>query len=328
MTIPGFKFGRSFLRTVRFKYRTAVIALALKATAILFEGVGLTMLVPIFELAARGGVVPGAIVQSRIGRVIESLFANTGLGMDLPSLLTALFVLIALRQVAMYANRVYLVHAQQQLMAEIRVQGMEGSVDANIGYHDETPVGDVVNDLVTETQRAVGVIFAVVSALGNFIMVAAYLVLLSFASSWLIPIGAAFAVIFGIALKGTMRKTRASSELLAGANRSLSRLLVERLRAMRLVKLSGTERAEVRNVISVTGEVRNQAVLLTKLAGPHPAVNRTGQRGTANSIFLYRAVIPGAELRGIARGYCGDGPTVAGRPGTGEGSANHARRIR
>jgi ABC-type multidrug transport system fused ATPase/permease subunit len=270
MTLPGYLFARSFLRVVRFKYRTAITALALKATAILFEGVGMTMLVPIFELAARGARSSGELLESRIGSAIETLFAKAGLAMNFPSLLAALFVLIALRQVAMYANRVYLVHAQQQLMAEIRVQGMESSINASIGYHDETPVGDMVNDFVTEAQRAVGVIFAVVSAIGNFVMVSAYLVLLSAASGWLVPTGAAFTVMFGFALKGTMRTTRASSELLAEANRSLSRFLVERLRAMRLIKLSGTEGAEISYLVSVTDNVRRQAVLLTRLQARIP----------------------------------------------------------
>ncbi len=270
MTIPGIDFARSFLSTVHFRYRTVATALALKATTILFEGVGMAMLVPIFELAARGETTSATMGQSRIAKAIETLFEKVGVEMEFPTLLCALFAMIALRQVATYANRVYLVHAQQRLMAEIRVQGMQASLKANIGYHDETPVGDMVNDFVTEVQRAVGVLFAVVSAIGNFIMVSAYLVLLSFASSWLIPIGLVFTVIFGVALKGTMRTTRASSELLAIANRSLSRFLVERLRAMRLIKLSGTEGEEVINLVDVTEDVRRQAVMLTKLQARIP----------------------------------------------------------
>ena len=171
MTIPGIDFARSFLRTVHFRYRTVATALALKATTILFEGVGMAMLVPIFELAARGETTSATMGQSQIAKAIETLFEKVGVDMEFPTLLCALFAMIALRQVATYANRVYLVNAQQRLMAEIRVQGMQASFKANIGYHDETPVGEIVNDFVTEVQRAVGVLFAVVSAIGNFIMV-------------------------------------------------------------------------------------------------------------------------------------------------------------
>ena len=244
--------------------------LALKAGATIFEGAGVAMLVPIFEAASKDGTAGAGEETTKIWTLVENVLTRLGLPMTFEVLLAVVAVLILMRQLTTYAHRVYLVAAQQRMIATLRNRTIEASFTAAVSYHDETPTGHIVNDIVTETQRAVAVGYAVISALGNFIVTAIYMVGITLAVGWLTLTVIVAAAVLGVGLRGLMRLTRDNSEVLASANRGLSKLTFDRLRAVRLLKLAGAEGTESAKVAETVEEARGAALLLAKLQARIP----------------------------------------------------------
>tara|TARA_B100000676_G_scaffold289487_1_gene322073 strand:+ start:707 stop:2551 length:1845 start_codon:yes stop_codon:yes gene_type:complete len=244
--------------------------LLLKALATVFEGVGVAMLVPVFEVAGTGGERADLAERPEIVGYIDRLFEAVGVEMTFESLLLATAVLVILRQITTYVHRVYFVAAQQRMTAILRERGVAASFAAHISYHDETPTGHIVNDLVTESQRAVGVVFAVFGILGNLIVTLIYIAGIAIASGWLMVGALAATGALSLGLRRLMRRSRDNSEVLATANRNLSKLVFDRLKAVRLLKLAGSEAKEAVTVGGAIEEARASALYLAKLQARIP----------------------------------------------------------
>jgi ABC-type multidrug transport system fused ATPase/permease subunit len=261
-------------REGRLTVGTALAVLGLKALATLAEGFGVAMLVPVFELADERASGAAATDQERsaiwnaVARVVEAL----GLPMSVEVLLVAIVVMVILRQGLVYAHRVYLVAAQQRMVAALREEGIDACFAARLDYHDAHSTGAIVNDLAQETQRAVAVAFALISAAGNLILTGIYLIGMALAAGWVVLAVLLCTMFLAPAMRRLLKRTRTESEALASANRSFSDLVLERLRAVRLIKLSGAE-TESRGIVGdAIEQARRSTLELARMQAKIPLV--------------------------------------------------------
>lgn len=238
----------------------------------MFEGIGIALLVPIFELASAGDNMAAISEESNIMGYVIDTFNQLGIPFNLPVLMGLFVSLIIIRQVVQYIYQVYLVVTQQEIALNIRTKGFASSLVANINYHEKNKVGDIVNDLVTEVDRSISVCFALISGLGNLIVITVYMIVITVVSSWIAPVCLVLILLGAMLLRGLMQKSRRASEQLATANRSLSSYLINLLQSIRLVRLSNAERIEDDNFRKLTKEIYTQKVLISKLLAKIPLV--------------------------------------------------------
>lgn len=263
---------------------TALTVLGLKAVATLVEGFGIAMLVPVFEMADGSETDQE---RSSVWVAVSRVFDWLGLPMTVEALLIAIVAMVIVRQVLVYIHRVYLVATQQAMIATLRREGVAACLAARLDYHDSHSTGAIVNDLAQETQRAVAVGFALISAAGNLILTGIYLVGMALAAGWVVLLVFAGAVCLAPAMRRLLSHTRFESEALASANRRFSDLLLERLRAVRLLKLSRAENVAEKTVEQAVEQARHSTLALARMQAKIPlVVEPTGALLLAGLFYL------------------------------------------
>lgn len=260
---------RRLYREGRLTVGTALTVLGLKAVATLVEGFGIAMLVPVFEMA--DGAVPDQ-ERSSIWVAVSRVFDWLGLPMTVEALLVSIVVMVIVRQVLVYIHRVYLVATQQAMVATLRREGVAACLAARLDYHDRHSTGAIANDLAQETQRAVAVGFALISAASNLILTGIYLVGMALAAGWVVLVVFGGAVCLAPVMRRLLSHTRFESEALASANRRFSDLLLERLRAVRLLKLSRAESVAEKTVGHAIEQARHSTLALARMQAAIPLV--------------------------------------------------------
>lgn len=248
----------------------AFTVLGLKTLATLAEGFGLALLVPVFEMADSESLPDGE--RSAVWRVVAELFEFAGIKMSVTYLLVFIVALVIVRQILVYTHRVYLVSVQQQMAATLRDKGVQACFDARLDYHDVHTTGAIVNDLAQETQRAVGVAYSVLSAAGNIVLTTIYLVGMSLATGWIVLVVFLGTSVLAPFMRRLLGRTRHESEVLAAANRAFSDQLLERLRAIRLLKLTRSEAREGAFVAKAVDNARRSTVALARMQSTIPLV--------------------------------------------------------
>lgn len=244
-------------------------ALGLKVGAALVEGVGIAALAPMLELASRGGDAPGE-EASAFTRAAEVVFSTLGVPLSLPVLGATFFVIVVARQALAYASRVYSVWAQQHLAARLRAKIMMAAIEADQETIDGMAAAPLLNGMVLETQSAIALVFAAISALGNLFLTGLYCSLLFVASGWIAPAVLLFAGLLGAALRSVMRRSQDASREMVRRNEAFNDFILHRLRGLRLIRLAGTQQAERTELDRVAGQVAETSVLIAKLQARIP----------------------------------------------------------
>ena len=181
-----------------------------------------------------------------------------GLPLNLPILLAAALLAVVLRQIFLYYRDIFTTGVQFELQRRIRNLGFRRFIYANLGYHDRVRAGDFVNELTTELQTATAAMTSAANFFGYLLLALAYLTLAAMLSASLTAIAAAVLVLAAVVLLRLMRRMRDLGVQATRANQQMSSFLVERLKAVRLVRLSGVEGAEEEMLAARTQNQRDR----------------------------------------------------------------------
>ena len=229
----------------------------LNVSQVVFEGVSVAMLLPIFELFIGGGDPANLENPSIFWRALNEGFAYIDLDVSLRTMLVVTFCTIIARQLFKYAATVFRARLRNGYVRDVQVAIIRSVFGADIAYFDHVSTGDLINDLINESAHTVGMIFVLIDSLNTFFLLAVYGGLL-ITLSW--QLTSLFLVIFALMallMHGLMRKSRTAGEKRLSANKNMSSFLVERLRLIRLLRLSGSEEretAEVRNLFTTVAD--------------------------------------------------------------------------
>lgn len=263
------QFGFNLLARARrlgLPWRTAAVLLTLQCSAILFEGLGVGLLVPVFQFMQSHGDLAALEASGRHWRVLIDLFRQVGAVPGLGALLLISFVAIALRQALTYLRQSYKASTQLRAVHVLRARIFKRLLNSRTAYHDEATAGSIVNDLTTEIYQATNLLFTVVGIIGSILLILFYLVAMMVLAPSLTLVTLVIIGLSAALLGPFFRRTRALSRSLTAANEAFSTFLVERLRSLRLVRLAGMERAEITNLSSLSDSQRDRQLRL-KLLG-------------------------------------------------------------
>lgn len=244
---------------------TAGLLLLLYFLSTAFEGFGLAMLLPIFQYIQAEGDLQALVAASQLWRYLVDGFGLIGVSITLPVLLVTSFLCILLRQVTTYARLVFAAQVNERLNQRIRNQAFGAFLNVQSGFADRQRVGQIVNTLTTELRSAISILFNGLNIVGLSIQLLFYGALLVVLSPTLTLAALALVgvVIFG--LRRLIAQSHRTGQQATAANQDMASFLVERLLALRLVRLSGTEAAEFDRMHALTDRQRDRMVRLTVL---------------------------------------------------------------
>lgn len=247
-------------RSLGFSFAKGAGVILLQLLSTFFEGIGIGMFLPIIQLLQSGGDASALIAHSRLWQELAEAFAVVGLPVSLATLLAAVFVALCLRQALLYAREMYMVRLREGLTRDVRAQVFRRYVGADTTYHDSEPIGATVNAITVELAIALDAIFSPLSAACYLIVVLGMLVVLLLASGPVATLALLALGVAGFAVAALFRKSREVSQKLRQANQEMATFLVHRLSAMRLIRLSGMEEAEIADLAEIVEKQRGSMV--------------------------------------------------------------------
>ncbi|HJO89190.1 MAG: ABC transporter ATP-binding protein [Alphaproteobacteria bacterium] len=242
----------------------------LDVSQVVFEGVSVAMLLPIFELLVGGGDPASLENPSIFWRLLNEGFAYLGLNVSLQTMGIVTFSTIIMRQLFKYASAVFRARLINGYVRNAQIAIIRSVFGANISYFDHGSTGDLVNDLVCESANAVGIIFALMASLNAFFLLVVYGGLLILLSWPLTAMAMGIFVFVALSMRGLILKSRESGEKRLVASKGLTSFLVERLRLVRLLRLSESEPRETEQVRILSTAIACQNTIIQTLRARIP----------------------------------------------------------
>ncbi len=228
------------------------------ATATEIFGIGIFF--PIFQFIRLEGNLNALVEDSSIWPYIIDGFHYFSIEPSLLILLFTSFTFFLVRQFFTYIRLIYNASVTQKLTQLQRNRVFNGYIEANTAYHDNTPVGSLVNVVTVEVGGLVTGVMAPIELMVYIIMLFGYLGVL-FLLSWEMTLASGVVLLLATRIPNVwIKKSAQVGRKLVDINTLLTEFLVGRLRSPRLVKLSGTEVAEKNEFNKLTQEQRKYSV--------------------------------------------------------------------
>lgn len=226
------------------------------------EGFGIGMLLPIFEYMQSRGNLADLEARVHVWRLLGPIYEWLGLSVDFFVLAATSLFFILLRQACVYLRLYCNARYLEGALAHGRTLAFSHFLRVRLAYAEGALVGNIVNDVTVELRTSVYNLFGLISLAGNCIVVIGYFVLMMLLSVSMTLSGAACLGVAFLVLSRLMRRSRQVGIEVTQANQNMLGFLVERLRALRLVRLSGTEAAEQETMRRLTSRQRDRIVSL------------------------------------------------------------------
>jgi len=234
---------RRMLTIVDVKTTEIVGLVAFAVIFALFEGIGISLLLPVLQYA-EGGDTAIAGSSGAIWTALAHFMEFFGLPVTLLVLLTMAFIPILLRQVVFYFNAWYSAVVAGRIGIRMRMHALDVLLNADPEFFARHSVGHLVGVVVAQTGVAGLAILAVIKQLSIALLMSLYVLILLAISVPLTLVTLAFALLISVIVKKNIRKIRDFGIESAAISQEMMGKVVERLGLMRLIKLRDQEHAE------------------------------------------------------------------------------------
>lgn len=238
---------RRMLSVVKVRKVEIVGLVALAGLFAAFEGVGLSMLLPILQYAESGqtAITNGSgVIWSSVAAFMSMLH----LPLTLVVLLLLAFIPILMRQVVFYMNTWYSAIVANRIGVRMRIQTLDAVLNADPAFFDRHSVGHLVGIAVTQTEAAGDAILAVMRQLSIAFLMVLYVAIMLALSAPLTATTVVFAAVVAVVVKRSISRIRDFGIEAADINQTMMSKIVERFGLMRLVKMRDQKRAESQRI--------------------------------------------------------------------------------
>ncbi len=236
--------SRQLLLKLVFQYPfLVVLTILLGFSGALFNGVSTILIVPILlDLLGQSGdftdQLPGVLRQ------FLGVFDAVPDRYRLAALLGSVVSLIIFKNLANYAGSITANRLNQQLSANLRLEGLRILLDVDLSYYTKTKVGDLINHLNVEVSRTA----VAVRTLSRIAIAAITLIVfvgLLLWTSWQLTVAATIALGTVASInQNAVRQAKVFGAELSALSRAYSSRIVEILTGIRLVKATANEDVE------------------------------------------------------------------------------------
>ena len=231
--------------------------MAVSILAAVFEGFGMAMFLPLMEYIEKGKDVSVLAKSSTLWKRLVAAFDYVGVEVGLLTLIMSVLILMMLRILFMYIRRLYSVWLNQDTLHRIRTKIFGTYLYSNYSFYSSVSTGHTINLINIEAQRTVGAFTSLFEMVSNSLVIAGFIVLLFWVSVPMTSFAVLFLAVAGVIVLYYIRQTKKLGRLMTTSNEKLSFLLIERLTAFRVLKLTGTIGREIQNIDGASQKVRD-----------------------------------------------------------------------
>jgi len=237
----------------------------LSIIAAFFEGFSMAMLLPVLEFIEKGKDV--ALLEQAGGMwpIIISVLNYVGLLLTFQALLIAALVVMLIRVVVVYAMQAYNAWLSNEVRHKVRTRLYDSYMGMNYGAYTDLSSGKVLNLLTTESWRAGGSFSSLFSIVSNSAVLIGFTITMFWLSVPLTLYAITFLGVAAAMVAYFVRHTRNFSYQSTKANEHYSFLVLERLNAFRLIKLTATGNREMGIVHNASREMSSLMYWLSKM---------------------------------------------------------------
>lgn len=255
---------RRMLTIVDVQWSEVARLIGLAVLFAVFEGVGLSLLLPILQFAESGVT---ALEQSSgpLWQMVDGVRTALHLPLTMPALLVMAFIPILMRQVVYYFNAWYSAIVSTRIGLRMRMKTLNTVMKADPEFFTRHHYGKLVGTVVNQTAMAGTAILAVIKQLSIALMMALYVAILLAISVPLTGVIVASGVVIALVIKQNMVKIRSFGMEAARISQEMMGKIVERLALMRLIKLRDQQAPEARRIEGFSQEMRAIAIKQARL---------------------------------------------------------------
>ena len=210
---------------------TAVIVLFSVLTALL-EGIGVTLIVPLIEVAQSSGAPPDGGIAGLFARVYQFL----GLPFTIGSIVVGVGLVLIVRYLFTFLAEWARVHLRTNYVGELQTRGFENALDARIAYFDREGSDDILNAIVTQAQKAGHGIEAFIRVFQRSMLILMYLGIALYLAPVLTVISAGFVGLLTFGLRNTIESAYTIGDSIADANEKIQQAVQAGTQGIREVK--------------------------------------------------------------------------------------------
>lgn len=181
--------GRALYRVATFEPQLAVAVAVLSVVAALLEGLGLSFIMPIVEVAQ----APTSINNAEgLLRLFSGLYSVLGVPFTLKYLVAGVAVIMTIRFTASFLVGWLRAAIETKYVRYLQQNAFDHALDAKIAYFDEQGSDDILNTIVTQAEYAGTVIRYALRSVEQGLLAGMYIALALFISPLLTVIAAVF----------------------------------------------------------------------------------------------------------------------------------------
>ena len=243
-----------------FSYKVVVALILLSLSGTVFELFGIGIFLPIFQYISFKGDTDALVEGFPLWQYVIDSFSYIGIDPSLVVLLVLAFIFFLSRQIFTYLTIVYTAAVRYRIAESMKNITFDRYMNVSTSYHDSTPVGDLVNVMTIEINKAISGIMVPMSLIAYLTTLFTYIVLLALLSLEMTLLSVVVLLIASGIVNIWIKVSKNIGRKLVGANTTMSEFLVGRLQSPRLVRLSGTEAAEKKEFHQLTRVQRKYSV--------------------------------------------------------------------
>lgn len=297
---------RRFLALLRPRLGLLVLALLASALTAAFDGATIVLLIPFLrtmfgsadQLAAGGTVLEG---------VVERWITPVAAGPNGAVIVIALLLgALICKNLAHYLHAQTIVRIQEGVVGDLRKRLFAHLLTVNLGVFQRTRFGQLVSALVADADQARQAIPALLSMLlQNLITVVAGLAILASISLRLTALALLATPVLLVGIQFLLIRVRRMARARAEERGQMTAVASERLGAVKLIRVSGTEATESAGFAARVDALRKQIIRTQRLASLSGPITEV----FAGAILLL--IVWGATMPGLVGTTIGPEATVA-----------------
>jgi len=207
----------------------------------LLEGVGLSFVIPLLSMIGDSSPPVGSVSEDGfLGRIVSFVFGIFHINYSLVNVLILLFSVFVVQSGFTFLQGYFMNRLQTDFHKRLMASLYKGFLKANSRYVQSHKVGDFVNAIISETDRAASAVQFMTLLVSGLALISVYIILIVIISWKLTLVGLTISAITVWMLKGVLKKSHGFGVKISAANAELQSEVQDKITAFKFLKASST----------------------------------------------------------------------------------------
>jgi subfamily B ATP-binding cassette protein MsbA len=225
---------RAFYLIAAYRPRFTAGIIVFSLFTAVFEGIGITFIIPLVEVAQSAGTP-----DSGIAGAFVTLYEIVGIPFTLGTIVLGLALILIVRHSATFLSEWARITLRTNYVSTLQSRSFENALGARISYFDTEGSGDILNAIVTQAAKAGEAIEGFVQVFQKGVLIVMYLGLAMYLAPVLTIASGALVAISIYTLRNTIESGYTIGDRIAEANEQIQRSVQAGTQGIREVKTLG-----------------------------------------------------------------------------------------